>query len=184
MHPQVSADNGLSEPGGAPCRNDEDRSVTVVRRSPWHSRCARRACEGGRRRRQPVTRGAAGGGGADPLVCVADRRRAIVPFLGPPIVHLAHERPGAAAGSFGLHVGLVAGGAIAGYAMSPKSQGEEPFYSQDWVPTLAGAIAGYVLAAFIDVAFLSEEPIIESARPPRPPSPDARSGSPLLAIRF
>ena len=75
--------------------------------------------------------------------------------MGPAIVHLAHARPGAAAGSFGLQVGGPLLGGLLGYAIE-CSQGCGGMFP-GMFGMVAGAAVGHLTAATLDVAVLSYE---------------------------
>jgi hypothetical protein len=79
-------------------------------------------------------------------------------LLVPPIIHLAHERYGAAAGSFGLRLGLPLGGALLGGVLASSGNKSNGGYG-----ALAGAALGMVIgvggAIAIDAAVLSREEV-------------------------
>jgi hypothetical protein len=75
--------------------------------------------------------------------------------LGSPILHLVHQRPGNALGSFALRVALPVGGATLGYLLSNGSSGSGDIPS--WVGGAAlGLVAGVVGASAIDIGVLAK----------------------------
>lgn len=105
-------------------------------------------------------------------------------LLVPPIIHLAHGRPGIAAASFGLRLGVPLGGALFGVGASSGCG--------DGYCRLAGAALGFVVgvvaASAIDAGALSNEKVDDgttsedSAAAParvRPPAPRAIALTPL-----
>ncbi len=89
--------------------------------------------------------------------------------LGPPIVHLANDRPGAAVGSLGLRLGLPLVGAITG-AFATKG-------SDNFIGVFVGAVVGAVVAIALDASLLAWK--TEAS----PASPSKASGS-LVTFAF
>lgn len=79
--------------------------------------------------------------------------------LGGPTVHLAHGRPGAAAGSLLLRVGLGFGGMFAG--ASADHDGES------FAGAAYGLLAGMLAASAIDAAALGHEDVVRPAERPQ-----------------
>jgi hypothetical protein len=92
--------------------------------------------------------------------------------LGGPIVHLAHERWGAAAGSFGLTLGLPLAGGLLGWELTCGSSRCGPGLGEGvgFVVALFGATVGASVAAVVDVAVLAREEV-----PVSPPTPGGAS---------
>jgi hypothetical protein len=80
--------------------------------------------------------------------------------LGGPIIHVVHERPGAALGSLGLRAGLPVIFAVAGIGANENCEGDFCGYS---AAATFGA-AGMVAAVVLDAAFLGTE---KRGPPPR-----------------
>ena len=75
--------------------------------------------------------------------------------LGSPILHLVHQRPGNALGSFVMRVGLPVGGATLGYLLTNGSSGGEEI--PGWVGGAAlGLVAGVVAASALDIGVLAK----------------------------
>ncbi|MDB4933743.1 MAG: uncharacterized protein JWP87_715 [Labilithrix sp.] len=74
--------------------------------------------------------------------------------LAPPIVHLAHGRPGIAAASLGLRLGVPVGGAMLGAAVAGDCGGSFCRLG----PAAAGFVVGMVVATTIDAAVFAFEP--------------------------
>ncbi len=80
--------------------------------------------------------------------------------LGAPAMHLLHERPGAAAGSFGLHVTLPLLGAVLASAQANCPRPATPDHTQcPEVGEIAwGVIGGMLAASMIDATALAWAP--------------------------
>jgi hypothetical protein len=79
--------------------------------------------------------------------------------LGSPIIHLVHQRPGNALGSFVMRVGMPVAGATLGYLLTSGSSGGGEVPS--WAGGAAlGFVAGVIAASAIDIGVLAkaEEP--------------------------
>jgi hypothetical protein len=76
--------------------------------------------------------------------------------VGAPALHLAHDAPWKAAGSFGMRLGLPAAGLFAGLALAPRCSG---LRCMDGLGSGAvGALLGLVGAIVVDAAVLAFEP--------------------------
>lgn len=76
-------------------------------------------------------------------------------FLGPPLVHVAHGRPGIAAASLGLRAGLPLGGVVLGAAAQGDCRGDFCAFGG----ALIGAALGVLAAITLDAAALSYEKV-------------------------
>ena len=79
--------------------------------------------------------------------------------VGGPIVHLVHDRPMAALGSFGLRVGMPAVGALLG---SAGENCKDDKCTGGW-PTVLGGLVGALTAMSLDVTLLAHVPISMTA---------------------
>jgi hypothetical protein len=96
-------------------------------------------------------------------------------LLGAPIVHYAHHRPGRAAGSLALRVGLPVLGVIVGVKThSCGGAGPDLCDEGPGAEAVVGLLAGMVAASVIDTAFLAKGDEAPTTRPTWSPTIAAR----------